>query len=329
MKYRLEIYLSKLINVMLIMSVNKSFQNNKMNHSFKFIVHPNRTENVEITTLLQYCALKNILSNFDSNYIKSFEYNNQPVLFSDEITDVEPDASFTEYIQKKQDKRNDFISMCLDNSNDLSLFFDAISEIEYPGSFKDLRPWEYNDIVPDDYSVNDLYTIFMRYEYAKRYLSKYIPKNSEEICYAQITRNTANDIKIYYDDCYTKFTIISSNCEDEKSKEEYIKLVNCINENIDFQILKNNGHIENTYDELCVYTEDPTIIHNVLKNNQVIIDKMASNIHYINYVLHKKYSRRSVVFNELQTSITNIVNTYESTLKEIGDNLAVLNDLFK
>ena len=98
---------------------------------------------------------------------------------------------------------------------------------------------------------------------------------------------------------------------------------------LSIQILKNNGHIENIYDELCVYTEDPTIIHNVLKNNQVIIDKMASNIHYINYILHEKYSRRSVVFNELQTSITNVVNTYESSLKETGDNLAVLNDLFK
>ena len=300
-----------------------------MNHSFKFIVHPNRTENVEITTLLQYCALKNILSNFDSNYIKSFGYNNQPVFFSDEITDVEPDASFTKYIQKKQDKKNDFKSMCLENSSDLSLFFDAISEIEYAGSFRDLRPWKYNNIVPDDYSVNDLYIIFMRYEYAKRYLSKYIPKNSNEVCYAQISGTTANDIKICYDDCYTKFTIISSNCKDEKSKEEYIKLVNCINENINFQILKNNGHIENTYDDLCVYTEDPTIIHRVLMNNQVIIDKMASNILHINYVLHENYSRGSVVFNELQTSITNIVNIYETSLKETEDNLAVLNDLFK
>ena len=303
-----------------------------MNHSFKFIVDPNNTTQVEITSLLQYYALKNTLANFTSNNIKSLNYNENPVIFSDTITDIKPDASFTEYIQKKQSKRDTFKAEYLEDITDFSLFFNAISEIEYPSSFKGPRPWKYNGIAPNYYTVDDLYTIFMRYEYAKMYLSKYIPKNSEEVCYVRILksdfgRNQSDFDKpfIRYDDSFVKFDVVNSNSE---NKEEYTRLVNCIKESVEVQISKNNGHIENTYDELCVYTEDPVIIHKVLMNNQKIIDTIAKYIFYINYRLHTNYFYKYNVFNELNTCITNVVETYESTKKETEDNLAVLNDLF-
>ena len=302
-----------------------------MNHSFKFIVNPNNTENIEITSLLQYCALKNSLSELTSNNIKSLKYNEYPVFFSDAIKDVKPDASFTKYIQKKQSEKNAFKTKSLKDITAFSLFFNAISEIEYAGSFKGLRPWKYNNTAPDHYTVDDLYTIFMHYEYAKKYLLKYIPKNSEEVCYVQIPKTTTTNkgVDIRYDDSFINFDIIGSKYKDKEAKEEYVRLVNCINENVDFQILKNNGHLENTYDDLCVYTEDPDIIHKVLMNNQVIIDTMVNDIFYINYRLHEKYSHRSDVFNELQSSITNVVDTYETSKKKTEDNLLTLNGLFK
>ena len=40
-----------------------------MNHSFKFIVRPNRCVEIEITSLLQYCALKNIMESSDRKSI--------------------------------------------------------------------------------------------------------------------------------------------------------------------------------------------------------------------------------------------------------------------
>ena len=299
-----------------------------MNHSFKFIVNLNRTRDIEITSLLQYYALKNTLANFTSNNIKSLNYNKNPVLFSDTITNVKQDASFTKYIQKKQSERNAFKTKYLEDITDSSLFFDAISEIEYPCSFKGPRPWKYNDIAPDYYTVDDLYTLFMRYEYAKMYLSKYIPKNSEEVCYVRIPKSDFDKPFIRYDDSFVKFDIINFNFENNEAREEYTRLVNCIKESVEVQISKNNGHIENTYDELCVYTEDPAIIHKVLMNNQKVIDTIAKYIFYINYRLHTNYFYKYDVFNELQTSIENVVETYETTKKETEDNLAVLNDLF-
>ena len=297
-----------------------------MNHSFRFIVNPN-SKDLEITSLLQYCALKNTLSELTSNNIKSLKFNENPVLFADMFTRDKQCASFTEYIKKNQSEKNDFKTEIL-KEDSVSLFFNAISEIDYAGSFVASRSWNSNSITLNDYTVDDLYTIFMNHEHAKKYLLKYIPKNSEDICYALLPDANDKSNDIVYDDGVINFYIIGSGYKDKKAKEEYIKLVNYVNENIDFQIFKNNGHIENTYDDLCVYTEDPTIIHKVLMNNQSIIDTMASNIFYIKHRLHSKDFYKFNVYNELQTSIENVVETYETTKKEVEDKLAVLNDLF-
>ena len=63
-------------------------------------------------------------------------------------------------------------------------------------------------------------------------------------------------------------------------------------------------------------------------NNQSIIDTMASNIFYIKHRLHSKDFYKFNIYNELQTSIENVVETYETTKKEVEDKLVALNDLF-
>ena len=295
-----------------------------MNHSFKFIVNPDDVRKIEITSFLQYCALKNTLSKFTSNNIKSLKDNRNPVLFNDEIKD----ASFTEYIQMTQSEKDTFKTTCLKDVNDSSLFFDAISEIEYTGSFRDLKKPLKNDSHDsnEEFTVDDLYAIFMNHEHAKKYLSKYVPKNSEEIRY--IRMHSINDSSIiYYDDCYIKFYIVDLNHEDKEVHKEYTKLVDCINTNTYLLMHMNKWHVENIHDDLCVYTEDPTVIHEVLMNNQAIIDRMASNISYMDNRLVKYYLHVYDIFNELQTSITNVANAYESIKKEAENKLAVLNGL--
>jgi hypothetical protein len=303
-----------------------------MNHSFKFIVNPSDVIKIEITSFLQYCALKNILSKFTSNNIKPLKNNKNLVLFDDKVTD----ASFTKYIQMTQSEKEAFKTSCLKDVNDSSLFFDAISEIEYSGSFKDLRkplepqgPLEHNSNDSDEdegYTVSNLYTIFMNHEHAKKYLLKYVPKNSEEVRY--IRMHGINDSSIiYYDDCYINFYIVDLNHEDEEDHKEYTKLVDCINTNTYLLMFMNKFHLENIYDDVCVYTEDPDTIHKVLMDNQAIIDTMASNISYMDNGLIKYYLHVYNVFNELQTSITNVANAYESTKKDVEDKLAVLKGL--
>ena len=298
-----------------------------MNQSFKFIVNPSDTTEIEITSLLQYCALKNTLSEFTSNNINPFIYHETPVHFSNKVTDIDSYKDFAKYIQMTRSEKDAFKTKYLENTTNFSLFFDAISEIEYTEPFTDLRPNDNNNNRSTEYYIiNDLYAIFMNHEYAKKYLSKYIPKNSEEVCYAEISDFLSNHIK--YEDKFIKFYHHWFQSNDIATNDKgYTNLVKCIKENTDFQISKNNGHIENTCDDLCVYTEDPAIIHKVLVNNQAIIDKMANDISYINHRQHDNYSHRSIVFNELHTCITNVMDTCESIKKETEDNLTVLNDL--
>ena len=299
-----------------------------MNHSFKFIVNPSDVIKIEITSFLQYCALKNTLAKFTSNNIKSLINNKNHVIFNDKIGDT----SFTEYIQMTQSEREAFKTSCLKSVNDSSLFFDAISEIEYPGSFRDLRkPLELNsnDLDEDEdenYTVSDLYTIFMNHEYAKKYLSKYVPKNSEEVRYIKI-HNINDHALIYYDDCYVNFYVVDLNNKGSEDHKEYTKLIDCINTNTYLLMHMNKWHVENINDDICVYTEDPDTIHEVLMNNQQIIDTMASNISYMDNGLIKYYLHVNDILNELQTSITNVANAYESTKKEAENKLAMLNGL--
>ena len=93
-----------------------------MNHSFKLIVNPSNTEQVEITSLLQYCALKNILSKLTSNNIKPLDFNSNDVYFSNIITDVNPDVSFTKYALMTRSEKNNFQTETLWKIWD-SLFF--------------------------------------------------------------------------------------------------------------------------------------------------------------------------------------------------------------
>ena len=301
-----------------------------MNHSFKLIVDPCNTERVEITSFLQYCALKNTLSKLTSNNIKPLDFNSNDVCFSYKVTDVDSDTSFTKYALMTQSEKYDFMDTlreCWDSS-----FFNAVSHCGDLHIFKSRRRYREvcvndNNAVPDNFTVEDLCTIFMEYQTAKKYLAAYTPSNPEEICYAQIPKTTINDdTTISYDDGYMNFIIAGFNCKNENTKE-YIKFVNCINEHIDFAMLHNCKRIANTYDDLCVYTEDPEITHKVLKNNQAIIDKMAEDIFYISLGLYGEQSYRHIIPNELQTSITNVVNTYETIVKEAGENLAALNKM--
>ena len=208
-------------------------------------------------------------------------------------------------------------------------FFNALSDCGHLHIFKERRQRlrnEYTDTAPDNFTVEDLCTIFMENQPAKKYLSEYVPEIPGEICYAQIPKTINDDTTIHYDDNYINFIIAGFNCKNENTKE-YIKFVNCINEHIDFSMLHNCKHIENTYDDLCVYTEDPDITHKVLMNNQKIIDTIAKDIYFINLYLHGDQSYRHIVSNELQTSITNVVNTYETVIKKAGENLAALKEL--
>ena len=88
------------------MFVNKTLQKiTKMDNSFKFIVNPKNTKQIEVTSFLQYCALKNTLSKFNSNKIKPFKTNYHSVEFRDDITKRCPEAGFTEYIQMEQSEK--------------------------------------------------------------------------------------------------------------------------------------------------------------------------------------------------------------------------------
>ena len=229
-----------------------------------------------------------------------------------------------------QSEREAFKTTCLKGVNDSSLFFDAISEIEYPGSFRDLRPSELNSNDSDEYeeyTVSDLYTVFMNHEHAKKYLAKYVPKNSEEVRYIKM-HNINDHALIYYDDCYVNFYVVDRNHKDKEVLKEYTKLVNCINTTTYLLMHMNKWHVENINDDICVYTEDPATIHKVLMDNQQIIDTMASNISCMDNGLIKYYLHVNDILNELQTSITNVANAYESTRKEAKNKLAVLKGLF-
>ena len=307
----------------------KALKNNVVHDSFKFIVNPRNTTEIEITSFLQYCALKNNLSNLTSNNIKPLKYNKNPVLFTCDVTDIDPDASFTKYALMSQSEKNAFKTKTL-KKNYYSLFFNALSDSGYLKYFKERRGmrFEYRNDAPDYFTVDDLYIFFMEYTPKNNYLPTYIPKNSCDICYVQIPETTDFDVNIYYNDNSINFDIIDSEHDDKETVEEFTKLVNCINESTNLQISKNDGHIENTYDNFCVYTEDPTIIHKVLMNNQRVIDTMRNYIIDIKYRQRGKYSQIFDILNELQTSITNVVNAHESIVKKTKDNLAVLNDLF-
>ena len=301
-----------------------------MNNSFKFIVNSNNDEQVEITTLLQYCALKNILSKFNSNKIKPLKYNINPVLFSDKIIDDYPDASFTEYLQKEQSERDSFKTKTLKEDN-VSLFFDALSNCEdsrFLTRRREILRKEYEDTAPNYYTVEDLCMIFMNHLSAKNYLSKYIIKNSEEICYAQMSGTAEDYVDIWYDDKCIAFDIINFKCKDKEDIREFTKLVNCINESFELQFSKNNGLIADTCDDLCVYTEDPTTIREVLSNNQRIIDTTRKYINYMECTSRGRYSHIFNISNELQSSITNVINSYESRKKKIKNNSTALDGLF-
>ena len=299
-----------------------------MNHSFKLIVNPSDTTEIEITSLLQYCALKNTLSELTSNNIRPLKFNRNPVLFSNENISTR----FTEYIRMSRSERNTFKTKALDECDD-SIFFDALSECEcaHPGFLRrrEIYRREYKDTTQDYYTVDDLCTNFMSIN-ASEYLLKYIPEDTCEVCYAEISKTNDNkDINICYEDEYISFDIIDSIHDDTGNTEEFTKLVDYIDESVGLQISKHDGHIENTCDNLCVYTKDPDIICKVLKNNQRIINEMISCITDIKS--HKPCGKCSCVFdisNELQTSITNVVNARESIEKKTKDNLAALNDLF-
>lgn len=301
-----------------------------VHNSFKFIVNPCRkTTEIEITSLLQYCALKNILSKFILNNIKSLKCNKNPIRFGDEVTNVYPDASFTKYVQMPQSERDSFktkISMEFSNT----LFFDALSKKECLDFFKEQKylEQEYRDTVQDHYIVDHLYTFFMNNYRSHKYLSEYETKHPYYICYVEIPKIVDKDIDICYDDGCIHFDIINSEHNDKEDIEEFIRLINCINESIELQILKNNGHIENTYDELCVYTKDPTVIHDVLERNQLTIRDIKYNIDSLNYKPHEKYSHVFDISNELHTSIANVINTCETRKKKAEDSLTVLKGLF-
>ena len=180
-----------------------------MNHSFKLIVNPSNTEQVEITSLLQYCALKNILSKLTSNNIKPLDFNSNDVYFSNIITDVNPDVSFTKYALMTRSEKNNFQTETLGKIWD-SLFFNALSDCGHLHIFKERRQRlrnEYTDTAPDNFTVEDLCTIFMENQPARKYLSEYIPEIPGEICYAQIPKTINNNTTICYDDNYINFII--------------------------------------------------------------------------------------------------------------------------
>ena len=304
-----------------------------MNNSFKFIVNPNYTYEIEITSFLQYCALKNTLSEFNSNNIKPLKNNRNPVSFSNKITNIESNVSFTKYIHMERDEKDAFKTKIFKEEG-VNLFFDAISDSLYSGLCKNrvfLDLFHYDD--PDYQTVNDLYKFFTSGISAEYYLSKYIPKNSKEVCYISMhmdyDENDNEIVDIYHDDGFIKFDIIRSENKDSEYQKEYSRIVNSIYENIDVQKIKNNGYIENTYNESCVYTEDPTIIHKVLMNNQSIINKVSSDIDYLNLRQETLCLNRYDIFIELQISIANVENSCKSAKKKVKDNLAMLNDLFK
>ena len=303
-----------------------------MSKSFRFIVEPGeKTIKIEITSLLQYCALKNILSKFILNNIKPLKCNKNPIRFGNKVTDFYPDTTFTKYVQMSKSERDSFKTKFLEENNYYSLFFDVLSKNDCLIFFKEqiYLEEEYRDTtVPDQYIVDHLYTFFMHCDYGYGYLSEYDSDVSYELCYVEIPKNIDKDIDICCDDEYIHFDIINSKHNDKEDIEEFVRLIKCINESIELQILKNNGHIENTYDELCVYTEDPTVIHDVLRHNQHTIRDIKYIIDSINYKQHEKYSHVFNISNELNTSIANVINTYESKKKKTEDNLTVLKGLF-
>ena len=90
-----------------------------MNNSFKFIVNPKNTKQIEITSFLQYCALKNILSKFAPKYIESLDCNFNHILFSDTNKNFKPSTSFTKYIQISPEARQEVFRLKHGSEGDL------------------------------------------------------------------------------------------------------------------------------------------------------------------------------------------------------------------
>lgn len=284
-----------------------------MDNSFKFIVNPKNTKQIEVTSFLQYCALKNTLSKFNSNKIKPFKFNNSYVGFRDDITKRCPEADFAEYIQMEQSEKDNFTNSLKEEYLDPSLFYEVLAECGH------LKCLNYNPY-SDDYMVNDLFDAFSGVYKIDEYLLKYIKNRSckkipDFVC-VEIPETTDKKFEICYDDECLFFYIIYSGYDDKEDIEEFAKLINCINESTKLQISKHNGHIENTHDDICVYTSDPDVICKVLNNNNEILGRMNRYINCIKDSLLKKKSYTFDIITELQSSITNVVNAYEYIKKD-------------
>ena len=256
-----------------------------MDNSFKFIVNPKNTKQIEVTSFLQYCALKNTLSKFNSNKIKPFKTNYNPVEFRDDITKRCPEADFIEYVQMEQSEKDNFTKDLKKEYLDPSLFYEVLAECEH---LKCLKRSPYSD----DYVVNDLFDAFSGVYKIDEYLLKYTKnrcckKSQCPVC-VEIPETTDKDFEICYDDECLYFGIIYSEFDDKEDIEEFAKLINCINESTKLQISKHNGHIENTHDNVCVYTSDPDVICKVLNNNNEILGKMHWYINCIKDKLLRK-----------------------------------------
>lgn len=169
--------------------------------------------------------------------------------------------------------------------------------------------------------VNDLFDAFSGVYKIDKYLLKYTKyrgcKKIPSFVCVEIPETTDKDFEICYDDECLYFGIIYSEFDDKEDIEEFAKLINCINESTKLQISKHNGHIENTHDNVCVYTSDPDTIYKVLNNNN---NEILGKMHwYINCIKDKLLRKKCYTFdivNELQSSITNVVNAYEYIKKD-------------
>ena len=288
-----------------------------MDNSFKFIVNPKNTKQIEVTSFLQYCALKNTLSKFNSNKIKPFKSNYHSVDFRDDITKRCPEACFTEYIQMEQSEKDNFTKSFKEEYRERSLFYEVLAVCGHLKSFKyKERPPSLNYC-----KVEDLFDAFSGVYKIDEYLLKYTKylscnKSPGFPCIEEMPETTDKDFEICYDDESLYFGIVYSKYDDKEDIKEFAKLINCINESTKLQISKHNGHIENTHDDICVYTSDPDVICKVLNNNNEILGRMNWYINCIKDSLLKKKSYTFDIITELQSSITNIVNAYEYIKKD-------------
>lgn len=288
-------------------------------NSFKFIVKPetvtieDKTNNIvkqdyirdsylqlDITTLMQYLCLNNLIR---SGYKTGENYGGNDFIYK--IIDHK------HVITSKSDIDNipfnkDFFTYCANvfklpiNMDDGNYYINkqkryCNNSTSNPGYNNRLSTGDLPNCFIFDENTTRMFNVYLANysELDSKYKSVYIPThdyNPKSILLLSDDTMIGLNIGSRYFSNYTQTR--NHRCEDFIKKDATI-IKNLINEYIN-QLIKTCSCIHNTMSENIVYTDDPDIIIEVIKNNQKIIDNIKNYSAINNFDQHAKFEIKDI-----------------------------------